>query len=81
MLEETRKIYLETADNNLPGWRKIDKNDLIKTAADLDNGPLKDGYMSAIMLTYWNKIIKYYNKCSMVTSPEDIHTWLVIALT
>ena len=81
MLEEIRKTYLETADNQLPNWKQIDKNDLIKTAAYLENGPLKDGYMSAIMLTYWNKITKYYSKCSMVASPEDIHSWLVIAIS
>lgn len=81
MLENIKSNYQEVADLNLPNWREINRNDLIKTAAELKNGPLKDGYISAIMLTYWNKIIKYYYKCSMVATPEDIHSWLVIALT
>lgn len=81
MLEEIKDIYTETANIHLPNWKEIDKNELIKTAANLKNGPLKDGYISAIMLTYWNKIIKYHYKCSMVASPEDVHSWLVIALT
>ena len=81
MLEEIKQIYQETADSLLPNWKEIDKNDLIKTAAELKNSPLRDGYISAIMLTYWNKIVKYHFKCSMVASPEDVHSWLVIALT
>lgn len=81
MLDEIKAVYQETADNLLPNWKEMNKNDLIKIAANLDNGPEKDGYISAIMLNYWNKITKYHYKCSMVTSPEDIHSWLVIALT
>lgn len=81
MLDEIKNIYQETADTHLPNWREIDRNDLIRTTANLTNGPLKDGYISAIMLTYWNKINKYYHKCNMVASQEDVHSWLVIALT
>lgn len=81
MLDEIKNIYQETADCLLPNWRDINKNELIKIASTLSNGPEKDGYISAIMLNYWNKIVKYYYKCKMVASPEDIHSWLFIALS
>ena len=42
-LEEIKDIYKETANTHLPNWKEIDKNELIKTAANLQNGPLKDG--------------------------------------
>jgi hypothetical protein len=80
MLEETKKIYEDCADLNVPNWRKINKNELIREAAKLKNGPLKDGYISAIMLNYWTKIHKYHYKCNLVTSPEDIHAWVVTAV-
>ena len=80
MLEETRQIYEECADSHLPNWKNIDKNDLIRKASTLSNSALKDAYVSAIMLNYWSKIYKYYHKCSMVTTPEDVHTWLTIAV-
>lgn len=80
MLEETRKIYEDCANSHLPQWKEIDKNELIRTASRLSNGPLKDAYVAATMLNYWNKISKYHYKCSLVTSPEDIHTWVVIAV-
>lgn len=80
MLDETRQIYEDCANTYLPNWRDIDKNDLVRTAAELEPGPLKEGHIAAIMLNYWGKISKYQYKCSMVTSPEDIHTWLVIAV-
>lgn len=80
MLEETRKIYEECANSQIPNWKNIDKNDLVREASKLPNGSLRDGYVAAIILNYWTKLQKYYYKCSMVTTPEDIHTWLVIAV-
>jgi hypothetical protein len=32
------------------------------------------------MLNYWGKMENYYYRCKLVTSPEDIHTWLTIAV-
>lgn len=80
MLEGTRNIYEKCADSLLPNWKDIDKNDLIREACKYPNGPKKDAYVSAIMLVYWNKIQQFYYKCKLVTTPEEIHTWLTIAV-
>ena len=80
MLDEYKKLYEEIATAGLPEWKTINKNELIKTASYLENGYLKDSYVAAIMLNYWNKIGKFYSKCKLVTSPEDIHTWLTISV-
>lgn len=80
MLEGVKDIYTQCAECYLPDWKSIDKNDLVRTAADLPKGPLKDGYVSAIMLKYWNKISQFYYRCKLVTTPEDIHEWLEIAV-
>ena len=77
MLEENKRLYEEVADVIIPEWRKLNKNDLIRKAVEV--GPksyLYDGYISAIMYKYWNKIDSYYYRCKFVTTPEDIHTWL-----
>jgi hypothetical protein len=80
MLEEYRLIYEEVASTSIPDWRSRDKNDLIIKACDLPNGPEKDSYISAILLKYWNKINKFYAKCKLVATPEDVHTWLTMAV-
>lgn len=80
MLDENKLIYEEFANTYLPDWKTQNKNDLIRKAATLPNGVEKDAYVAAIMLKYWNKIGKFYAKCSLVTSKEDIHEWLTIAI-
>ena len=80
MLEENKQLYKEVADNVIPDWEKINKNELIRLASKCENKRLKDGYFSAIMLKYWNKIDSYYYKCRLVTTPEDIHQWLSDAI-
>lgn len=80
MLEQNKEIYQQTADSLVPNWRTIDKNELIISASNCTDKRLRDGYIAAIMLRYWNKIDSYYYKCRLVTTPEDIHTWLVIAV-
>lgn len=80
MLEQNKDIYQQTADAIIPDWRDRNKNELIISACNCTNKHERDGYISAIMLKYWNKLDSYYYKCRLVTSPEDIHTWLVIAV-
>jgi hypothetical protein len=80
MLEGIRSIYEKVATNLLPDWKDIDKNDLIRKACEYENGPYKDAYVAAIMLKYWNKIPQFYYKCKLVTTPEDVHTWLTTAV-
>lgn len=80
MLDEYRQIYEESANISIPDWKTMDKNDLIKTASELQNGPEKDSYVSAIMLKYWNKIGRFYSRCKLVATPEDVHMWLTMAV-
>ena len=80
MLDENKQIYEEVARTYLPNWKNMNKNDLIREASDMPNGPEKDAYVSAIILKYWNKINKFYSKCKLVASPEDVHMWLTIAI-
>ena len=76
MLEETRQIYIKNADSIVPNWRKLNKNDLVRIACNETNPLYRDGYISAIILNYWNKLTKYCYRCKLVASPEDVHTWL-----
>ena len=80
MLDENRLIYEEVARTYLPDWNKIDKNDLVRVASKLPNGSEKDSYVAAIMLKYWNKLNKFYSKCKLVATQEDVHMWLTIAI-
>ena len=80
MLDEYKVIYEDVARVGLPNWKTINKNDLIRVAADLKNGPDRDSYVAAIMLNYWNKISKFYSKCKLVATPEDVHTWLTMSV-
>lgn len=80
MLDEYRLIYEEVANAAIPDWRIRDKNELVLAACSLPNGPEKDSYVSAILLKYWNKINKFYSKSKLVATPEDVHSWLTMAV-
>lgn len=80
MLNEYRQIYESTASIEVPMWKTADKNDLIRKAAELENGPIKDSYVSAIMLRYWNKLNRFYARCKLVATEEDVHSWLTMAV-
>jgi hypothetical protein len=77
VLEEYKKIYREIADIAVPNWETINKNELIREAIVNKNSESFDGYMSAIILKYWNKMCSYYYKCRLVITPEDAHAWVV----
>lgn len=79
MLEENKEIYENIANVVIPNWQHMDKNDLVRTACEVKDYE-KDGYVAAIMLKYWSKLNNYYYKCKLVTTPEDIHSWLVTAV-
>ena len=81
MLNENKLIYQELADSLIPDWKEKDKNQLVIEAGNCTDTRLKDAYIAAIMVKYWNKLDNYYYKCKLVTTPEDIHTWLVMAVT
>lgn len=77
MLDEIKTLYENRADSLDIDWRNENKNTLIKLACEhRDN----DAYVAAVMVRYWSKIPKYYYKCKLVTTPEDIHEWLTIAV-
>ena len=80
MLDEVKQIYKQTADSLPIDWVKEDKNNLINLACEYRGTPLEDAYVAAVMLRYWSKISKYYSRCKLVATPEDIHEWLTIAV-
>lgn len=80
MLEEIKELYIECADIHIPEWRNIPKNQLAFLAVEKRYTQYYDGYVSALMLKYWNKMIAYYHRCKLVITPEDAHTWLVNAV-
>lgn len=78
ILEQNKKIYEQTA-SQLVGWRDIDKSELLIRAGNAE-GVDRDKYFAAVILKYWNKLEKYYYKCKLVATPEDVHTWLINAI-
>jgi hypothetical protein len=80
VLRENKLIYEEIANISVPDWKSRDKNELVKIASELPNGPERDSYVSAIILRYWNKIGRFYSKCKLVATPEDVHMWLTMAI-
>ena len=76
MLDEIKKIYEDSADLYFPDWRKCNKNEAVLLAIEHKNKNDYDGYIGAIMTKYWPKLCKYYNRCKLVVTPEDVHSWL-----
>lgn len=80
MLEDIKNSYIECADLLVPDWKSMSKNALAFEAVDKRDTQYFDGYVSALMIKYWGKMIAYYHKSKLVTTPEDVHTWLVNAI-
>ena len=80
MLEATKADYINTANLLVPNWKSINKNKLVILAIENMNTSSYDGYIAALMLKYWGKLSSYCNKCKLVATPEDVHTWLVKAV-
>ncbi len=81
MLDAYKKLYEKVADE-IPGWRKLDKNTLINKYVENENNPtLKESYIAAIMCKYWGAISKYYQSShSSGVTAEDCHDWLTHAV-
>ena len=77
MLEDYKQTYKELADLTVPDWATKNKNALIREAINYYHTNKFNGYLSAIILRYWNKLTSYAYKCKLVVTPEDVHTWLV----
>lgn len=80
MLEDARESYLTCANLFVPNWNNMSKNKLAFEAIEHKDDKCYDGYVSALMLKYWGKIITYYQRCKLVVTPEDVHSWLVVAI-
>lgn len=81
MLDDTYKMYVECADV-IPGWREMDKNDLINKYCDLEEAgsSMASAYMAAIMCRYWPKIYRTLKATPYVCTEEDVYDWLTTAV-
>lgn len=79
MLDEIKKTYVQKADL-IPGWRKKSKNELCNDYLLNENSPLAESYLAAIIVKYWNKINKLYNKSKPAATYEDCYEWVVEAI-
>lgn len=83
MLDSYKKTYEECADNLIKeDWRKMNKNALANKYVEvMDNEPLANAYISAIICRYWSNLYKYYYKSHNVVDNFTLHSWLVGAIT
>jgi hypothetical protein len=58
----------------------MSKNELAFEALTKRDTRYFDGYVSALMVKYWGKMTSYYQRSKLVTTPEDVHTWMVNAI-
>lgn len=77
MLNDVKLAYESCADSFVPNWRNMSKNELVRKASLESDKATREGYISAIMYLYWNKLVSYYYKSNYTTYPEDVHEWLV----
>ena len=56
MLEEVLAHYRTSAEN-IPNYKKINKNDLVNTYLSCTNETEKNWYMSAIICRYWQMLL------------------------
>ena len=78
ILEEYKAAHEKLA-SSIPGWKKMNKNDLINKYIEVENDPkLADVYMSAIICRYWWVIGKYFNTSKNAVKDYTIfYDWLV----
>lgn len=77
MLKDYREVYLH-AVSVLPNYKKIDQIELANKFAE--GGPLKDAYLAAIVLRYWNIIEKLVYKDYGLYDPKEAYDWFMDAL-
>lgn len=81
MLEEIKKSYEILADF-IPGWKTVDKNELVNKYIENENNEYEaESYLSAIVCRYWYNIGKYYNQSRNSVSVEECYDWLIHAIT
>ena len=79
ILDELYHSYENVANQMVPGWKTINKNELCNMYIDADDY-MKDGYFAAIMLNYWTKISSYYRKSKPYASAQDCYDWVIDAI-
>lgn len=77
MLKELKEIYLNSAAS-IPKFREIDQIELAEKY--LEGGPLKDAYLAAIVLRYWNIIEKLVYKDYGLYDEKEAYDWFIEAL-
>ena len=79
MLAEYKNMYKEFADN-IPNWKKIDKNDLFRDYCKYsdEDDPRKDYYLAAVVYKFWYMLTtNYHNQLLKIASEEDAYNWLI----
>lgn len=79
LLAEYKELFRQSAEC-IPGWKKIDKNDLFRTYCELkDKGdPMTDHYLSAVIYKFWYMLTtNFYNQLLKIASEEDAYNWLI----
>ncbi len=77
MLKEYKEVYLN-AVSVLPGYKNLSQIELADKYAE--GGPLKDAYLAAIVLRYWNIIEKLVYKDYGLYDPKEAYDWFMDAL-
>lgn len=73
MLEEIWKNYYDCANQYIPNWKTINKNDLCNKYVLEANHLYKQGYLSAIICKYWPSLLGYINKCYLNIQPDVLY--------
>ena len=77
MLKDYKEVFLHSV-TNLPEHKKIDQIELANKYNE--GGPLKDAYLAAIVLRYWNIIEKLVYKDYGLYDPKEAYDWFMDAL-
>ena len=77
MLKDYREVYLH-AVSVLPDHKKLSQIELAEKFNE--GGPLKDAYLAAIVLRYWNIIKKLVYKDYGLYDPKEAYDWFMDAL-
>lgn len=77
MLDEIKKTYLQYA-NNIQNWKTMNKNELANLYIDNEHDDLKrNWYFSALMLRYWNVVLKFIRDSKFLhLDDDDFTSWL-----
>ena len=77
MLSEYRNIYAQAA-SMIPDYKKISQIELAEKY--LEGGPLKDSYLAALILRYWNVPSRLYAKDRGLYEESIAYDWYINAL-